>query len=191
MSHSDSLEAAAAEMLGTGELNMENLKEGHRLISDEDLLFNIPRRSILKTPNTSNESSSVKPREVSFDSITVRTYGMELGNHPSCQVGAPVTLAWEYEEQEKKDLDIYEFERKPRRRLCNLILNYYRRKDILKRAGYTDKEMKDAERAVAQVQRQRTRTKTFVPVCRLEELVQSAGRKMKRGVGRSRDNSSE
>lgn len=113
--------------------------EGSHLISNVDMLLNIPnipRRSSLRTSTTSNESDSFKPREVSFDSISIRNYGMELGNHPNCQVGAPVTLSWDYEEQDTQDIDIYEFERKPRRRRNHLILNYYRRNDILKLAGY-------------------------------------------------------
>jgi hypothetical protein len=163
--------------------------KGSHLISNEDLLLNIPRRSILRTPTSSNDSGSYKPREVSFDSISIRNYGMELGNHPNCHVGAPVTLSWEYEEQGTQDIDIYEFERKPRKRRKHLILNYYRRNDILKLAGYSDKELKAAEMAVAQVQRQRQATATFLPVRQLGELIGSAARKVTR-VGR-RNSSSE
>jgi hypothetical protein len=166
------------------------LKESN-LITDEDLLLNIPRRSILRTSttSTSDESGSFKPREVSFDSIRIRNYGMELGNHPNCQIGAPVTLSWDYEEQGTQDIDVYEFERKPRRRMKHLILNYYRRNDILKLAGYSDKELKAAEKAVAQVQRQRQTTATFLPVRQLGELIGSTARRVTR-VGR-RNSSSE
>jgi hypothetical protein len=157
--------------------------KGTHLISNTVLLLNIPRRSILRTSTTSNESDSFKPREVSFDTINIRNYGMELGNHPNCQVGAPVTLSWDYEEQGTQDIDIYEFERKPRRRMKHLILNYYRRNDILKLAGYSDKELKAAEKAVAQVQRQRQTTTAFLPVRQLGELIGSAARKVTR-VGR-------
>jgi hypothetical protein len=165
--------------------------KGSHLISNEDLLLSIPRRSILRTStmDTSNESDRFKPLEVSFDSISIRNYGMELGNHPNCQAGAPVTLSWDYEEQGTQDIDIYEFERKPRRKMKHLILNYYRRNDILKLAGHSDKELKDAEKAVAQVQRQRQTTATFLPVRQLGELIGSAARKVTR-VGR-RNSSSE
>jgi hypothetical protein len=154
------------------------------LISNE-----VPRRSILRTSTTNNESGSFNTREVSFDSIRIRNYRMELGNHPNCQVGAPVTLSWDYEEQGTQDIDLYEFERKPRRRMRHLILNYYRRNDILKLAGYSDKELKAAEKAVAQVQRQRQATVTFLPVRQLGELIGSTARKVTR-VGR-RNSSSE
>jgi hypothetical protein len=161
-------------------------------MTNEDLLRNIQRRSSLRTSDTSttsSESGSFKPREVSFDSISIRNYSMELGNHPNCQVGAPVTLSWNYEEEDTQDIDVYEFERKPRRTTRHLILNYYRRKDILRLAGYSDKELKAAEKAVAQVQRQRQATVTFSPVRKLGELVGSAARKVTR-VGR-RNSSSE
>jgi hypothetical protein len=163
--------------------------KGSHLISNEDLLHKIQRRSSLKSPNSSSDSSSFKPREVSFDSISIRNYSIELGNHPNCQVGAPVTLSWDYEEQDTQDIDVYEFERKPRRTTRHLILNYYQRKDILKLAGYSDKELKAAEKAVAQVQRQRQASASFSPVHKLGELVGSAARTVTRG--RRRNSSSE
>jgi hypothetical protein len=166
---------------------MTNEDSQDKNLINEYHLRNIQRRSILRTSDsstTSTESGSFnKPREVSFDSISIRNYSMELGNHPNCQVGAPVTLSWDFEEEGIQDIDVYEFERKPRRTTRHLILNYYRRKDILKLAGYSDKELKAAEKAVAQVQRQRQATATFWPVRKLGELVGSAARKVTR-VGR-------
>ena len=145
-----------------------------------------PPRSILKTPDTSQDTgASDKPsRGVRFDSITIRNYSIDIGDHPCCSIGAPVSLSWSYEEEEALDLDIYEIERRPRRPLKGLVLSYYRRRDILRNAGHTDDEIKAAARTVARAQRHRQTTLFFKPVGKLEEAFQSAGRKMKRATSR-------
>ena len=143
-----------------------------------------PLRSILKTPDTSHDSSRSSCREVTFETITVRRYPMEMGDHPSCSLGAPVSLAWDYIEEEPVDIDIYECERGRRRPLGLLILSYYRRRDILRNAGYSDQEIQSVSKKVAKTQRQRGVTRFFAPASRLEHIAASAGRKIKRMVNK-------
>jgi hypothetical protein len=112
------------------------------------------QRSILKKTLSLGHT-----REVSFDRISVRLYAMELGDNPACTIGAPVQLSWHFEDDnDNKDLDEYEAARRPRRSLRQLILNYYRRKDILKQAGYSDKEIRAAEKRVSRIQWQRRKS---------------------------------
>ena len=148
----------------------------------------LPSRPILKTPETSHDNSCGSNnrrqlnREVSFDSVTIRKYPMELGDHPSVSVGAPVSLAWEHDEEDTLDLDVYECERGFPRKLRHLVLSYYRRQDILRNAGYSDHEIRKATKDVSKTQRQRGRTRLFSPVAKLEDVACSAVRKMKRLV---------
>jgi hypothetical protein len=165
-------------ILGTGKLHV-----------DTENMKGQPRRSILKTPETSHENSSCgtkHDREVKFDSIEVRKYPIVLGDNPSCTIGPPLTLDWEYEEEPAVDLDVYECERPRHRHLRYLVVNYYRRHDILRNAGYSEAEIKQATQAVAKVQRQRNITLLLNPVSKLDEIVQSAGRKVKRAVCRTK-----
>ena len=97
----------------------------------------VPGRSILKQEPSNNTADSTRTgrtgnkKEVSFHAIQIRHYQMILGDNPACSIGAPVQLDWNFSHQEQHDLDIYEVERRPRRKLRHLILSYYRRKDIL------------------------------------------------------------
>lgn len=122
--------------------------------SDQPAAAKHPPRSILKNPDHTNARET---REVAFDSVLIRHYTMELGNHPSCTIGAPVSLSWDFRQLSLQDIDAYEVERRGVRRGSqrHLVLNYYRRKEILKKAGYSDSELRAAERQVAHVQRQR------------------------------------
>lgn len=139
-------------------------------------------KSVPCTGEETDTSESTKPaREVRFDTIKIRHYYMELGDNPACSIGPPVTLSWEYEEKEAEDLDIYEMSKRPRR-IRDLILNYYRRRDILMNAGYTERDLKHAERILAKSQRRREATKFFLPVARVEEAVRGAGRKARNAV---------
>lgn len=110
---------------------------------------------------------------------------MELGNNPACTIGAPVELSWTFDEESTHDIDVYECERRPRRKINHLILNYYRRQDILRKAGYSEQELKKAERAVNKARRQRFATAVLLPISKLEEVAQSARRKVHRVVNKN------
>lgn len=150
----------------------------------------VPGRSILKpsepsssTAGTSTSSGQpAKRREVSFHSIEIRHHMMILGDNPACSIGPPVQLGWEHEHEEKHDLDIYEVERRPRRKLRHLVLSYYRRKDILLQSGYNENDMRSVERQLGKLKRQRKATGFFLPIQKMEEAVQSAGRKVRRAT---------
>ena len=170
---------------------LRNPPKTHILIYDQ-------KPSILKEPMAEGTNDStvctsasmtsgatLKRREVSFDTIQIRHYSMELGDNPSCSIGAPVTLSWDFEEEEPRDIDIYECERGCRRRVRNLVLNYYQRQSILSHAGYSEAELKSAERALNKIKRQRGSTQFFMPVARMGEAVRGAGRKVKKTVVKS------
>jgi len=152
----------------------------------------VPGRSILKPAEPSSNTTIAsttrsggmeKRREVSFHAIHIRHHEMILGDNPACSIGPPIELAWEYQNEEKHDLDIYEVERRPRRKLRHLVLSYYRRKDILLQAGYSENDMKSVERQIGKLKRQRKTTGFFLPIQKMEEVVQSAGRKVRRVAG--------
>ena len=145
-----------------------------------------PPQSILKTPETSNDTKTNlrSSREVTFDNITIRSYHMEIGDHPCCSIGPPIGLSWEFDEESTIDLDIYECERKPRRQLRHLVLSYYRRRDILRNAGFSEKEIQTAAASAARIRRQRESMRFFQPLVRVDEIVRSVGRKAKKAVRR-------
>ena len=38
-----------------------------------------------------------RERRVSFDQVSVREYNIELGDNPSCSMGPPLTIGWEFD----------------------------------------------------------------------------------------------
>lgn len=89
-------------------------------------------------------------RRCSFSTISVREYDQTLGDSPSCQEGAPITLDWKYTEQKSIALDEFEKARKPQRRgRSDLILGAADRRKMLFMNGATLTEILRAERLVA------------------------------------------
>lgn len=131
------------------------------------------------TPTLSSENSKMK-RNVSFTSLDVREYDMTLGDHPNVSYGPPVTLSWEYSQYDSICLDEYEAIRGRRRKKQNMRLSYIHRKDMLKQAGFTSDDIKEATKTAKRVQAKRNATKTFLPYYHVEKGIESAGRKMKR-----------
>jgi hypothetical protein len=128
--------------------------------------------------------TSSKRRRVSFSIVSIRRYGMILGNNPACPCGPPVTLGWEYDELPQ--MNITEFEsfrlRSRRFRTSHLILSHYRRLEILQSVGYTAEEIAAVEKEMAKIQRQRNVTRTCSPCRGIEHAFQSLGRKIGKAV---------
>jgi hypothetical protein len=135
-----------------------------------------------RTTNTTSATAR-KSRKVSFRSIEIRYYQMTMGDNPACSIGPPVQLDWHWDHEEMHDVDIYEVERRPRRKVRHLVLSYYRRKQVLMSAGFDESQQKAAERQIGKLKRQRKTTGLLLPIQKMEEVVQSASRKVRRGVG--------
>jgi hypothetical protein len=143
---------------------------------------------------TSNSNAS---GHVSFETVEIRRYPMILGDNPSCRYGCPVSLGWEYEEIPTISVDDYEdyrMKQRPRRQgkqLYQLILNYYQRKDIFGRMGLDRNELKQREREMLKIQRQRSRTAMMSPLFKVEDVARSVGRKVQRAFVKRRQRHSE
>ena len=70
-------------------------------------------------------------KRVCFHNIHVRDYDQTIGDNPSCSYGTPVSLDWNYQENEALNIDLYEGNRLRRRSLRDMHLNYYQRKHLL------------------------------------------------------------
>jgi len=97
---------------------------------------------------------------VMFSDIQIRMYSMTLGDNPSCSIGPPVQLDWNYEEYLPMDLQAYENARyyHDARYQEQLLLSADRRIKILQRAGFSYQQLRRAERAVLRVRRERMLT---------------------------------
>jgi hypothetical protein len=145
-------------------------------------------RSCLKTSQSKFNKLVRESQSVSFDTVQVRSFYMEIGSNV-CSQGVPVALSQDFKEETNHDIDLYEIERKPRRKTSQLRLSDYKRRCILLLAGHSTDEIKEAELDIAKVRRQRSKTVMLMPMSRLGEVVSAvvhAGRKMNLKLDSSR-----
>eukprot|EP00567_Pseudictyota_dubia_P018122 CAMPEP_0197438996 /NCGR_PEP_ID=MMETSP1175-20131217/5836_1 /TAXON_ID=1003142 /ORGANISM="Triceratium dubium, Strain CCMP147" /LENGTH=332 /DNA_ID=CAMNT_0042968817 /DNA_START=96 /DNA_END=1095 /DNA_ORIENTATION=+ len=136
------------------------------------------------------DEKSARQKRVSFGQLSVRKYPIVLGDHPECSCGPPVTIGWMYREFNPVDVDEYEKRRSARKIGMEMILPYFRRREILTRvSGHTEVEISEATREVQRVKRQRKRTVQTLPLQRVEEAMQTTMkglRKLRPGSANSR-----
>ena len=129
------------------------------------------------------ETKNIRRRSVSFDKICIREHALTLGDHPICSYGPPVCLDWKYKDLTECNLDEYEDIRGNSRSMREMVMNYYCRNHLLSSLhGFTKKELKEATKEVQRIQRQRYLTRMMLPAHKVEEVLFSAGRKLKRVI---------
>eukprot|EP00816_Leptocylindrus_hargravesii_P008252 CAMPEP_0196808288 /NCGR_PEP_ID=MMETSP1362-20130617/8279_1 /TAXON_ID=163516 /ORGANISM="Leptocylindrus danicus, Strain CCMP1856" /LENGTH=645 /DNA_ID=CAMNT_0042182573 /DNA_START=74 /DNA_END=2011 /DNA_ORIENTATION=+ len=190
-----------------GDLNDENDNGNHCNIqsddNDRDDDINVKPKlkrtdSILKriewSPNSSQrgqrqrqqqqvpDNNSMK-RNVSFSSTSIREYPVTLGDHPSCSHGPPLSLGWEYfEDEHTLPLDQYEKTRQGSRKKhwYELLLSGSDRKNILVDVvGADANEIEEAIEGVQRVQMERRATDMFSEFSAIEEFLEGVGRAFK------------
>jgi len=148
----------------------------------------VPNQAAVKSSQsvrTANSITRKRSKSLRFGQVHFRNFDQTLGDHPSTSYGPPISLDWHYEDGKSVRVDAYEQERQANRRtMRQLMLNYYQRKNILMwQYGYSEAELKKATKQAGRTALQRSVTKYFLPVSKVEEAFQSAGRKAKRVVG--------
>jgi len=136
------------------------------------------------------EASTTMKRNVSFSQIHIREHDVTVGDSP-CLFGAPVGLDWHFLEREPVGLDAFECNRPKRRSHRQMHLNSYQRRDLLKKANLSEKEIQQAQKKASQTRRQRAATIHRLPLMKLEDLIESATRKMKKRLGGGGKNNKE
>lgn len=136
-----------------------------------------------RTNDTYSTATSSNPsvcRHLRFDKVSVQTYSIEISDNPACSFGTPVQIAWQPDSLSEHELDAFEIERLPQRRRSprQLVLNYYRRHQMLHEAGYDDETIQSYGNQVSRIQRQRNVTRLLLPISMFQELKISASRKV-------------
>ena len=159
--------------------------------SDESMRVSHDRASVLflrkKSSILQPSNEKVSRKSVSFGHVYFREHNCILGDNPSCSIGPPLGLGWEYIDQGATSLDEYEFEklartsyRKDKQNRYLSISMHHRKNILLHCCGYSEEQLIKATKKVEKVQFQRWLTTTFLPTRKLEEGIESAGRKIRR-----------
>ena len=121
--------------------------------------------------------------QVSFKTVEVREYDRTMGDNPSCMSGPPISLDWSYSKESEICIDEHEKVKNMRRRKNkNLIrLGKATRVNMLQNhLGYSEDEIKAATKEKKDIQRARSVTNLTSSFWRVEDVAQSATRKLKR-----------
>ena len=128
---------------------------------------------------------------VSFGSVRVRRYGRALGDHPECRHGPALTLSWEYSDDEvAKDVEEYEqdaleesflsLQRKARAGRLQPTNPLWRKNVLIFHAGVEERELKEAKKECDRIQKERWITRLFSRLWRVEFVLGSIKRKLKK-----------
>ena len=131
------------------------------------------RRSILRSEsriadnNTTDQQDDVttsqvrRGSKVQFGTVEIRDYKRILGDHPCVSIGPPLSIDWDYEENEPQDVDDYEFDRVlSRKSQQEMYLNYYARKHILGQF-YTEEDFKQVKKEINLIKKHRQMSKSL------------------------------
>lgn len=162
----------------------------HRCMSVPETLFDI--RSVLKyrTVDESlhsvygSDASTKSQKSLSFDRVKIREYARTVGDNPSCSAGPPVSISWEYNIVGDLSLTEYETTRPPRRSHFEMVLPRKVRHDMLRKEwDVTQKQIAESVRRNVRTKNQRKSTvNNLGKATKMEELWESAGRKLKRAL---------
>lgn len=113
-------------------------------LSQSDSALTTLRRST--TSASLSDDDSCLHRRVYFDEICIREYPQVLGDNPAVSEGVPLSLDWEYQNQYKINVEMYEYTRAPVRRRSRkkLMTSSNKRLRTLIEAGYSLEEIGDA-----------------------------------------------
>jgi hypothetical protein len=146
-----------------------------------NLLEEINEKNATDTVELSNSTMEKSKRRVSFDRIQIRNYDTVLGDNPCTFNGPPISLDWEYNEQEPVLVHDYETCREgSRRKIHQMRMPSFYRRRILEQAGTTPDEIKLREKEMRQIRKNRERTTALLPFSKFQELLERMYRRNSR-----------
>ena len=139
---------------------------------------------VASKPQEQSDVYSERETTISFGSVSVREYNQIIGDHPEVRVGPPISLGWEYTQRVALSLDEYEETRPPKKVI--LRLSSITRKNLLHNVfGYTEEEIRSAEKEVQKIRKKRDQTLKQGKTGRaVETVMQAARRKLRRTLSK-------
>lgn len=133
------------------------------------------------------QTPPVEPHQatkVRFGTISSRTFNRIVGDHPDVVVGPPMTFSWEYMDGEAIELDEYETNRAPKKRV--LRMSSITRKNLLGNVfEISEEEMLGAEKEIQRIRKQREATsKQAKSSAKVEGALKTARKKFFRRFSR-------
>lgn len=157
--------------------------ESSRVYDDDDMSLSSQSLSV----SLAGGSAPRNPTRIRFESVQIRLYHQTLGDNPAVTYGPPIALDWEYDEMSPVKVDEYERTRGDRMSDSNkLFLSSMDRRRVLKNKGFTEEEIDQASIDAEQAKKERALTNALLPAMKVEEVLQSTRRKVKRLLKKSK-----
>jgi len=162
----------------------------HDIFSMDNFSSDKKTRKSLSTPvqhdifSTNNFSSDKKIRKssrvVRFSTVEVREYAMILGDNPAVSLGPSITLDWTPFSRAVFDVERYiVMNPEPRRKIGEMVMPLVRRKLLIKKSGYSRREMLASTKQTNIVRAQRLATVRKLQLVQMEDLAQRMKSRMK------------
>lgn len=157
-------------------------------IPDVPLNTSFKRTRSVRVEDDNDDTDDKIEKHVGFGTISIRSYRQTVGDNPAVSYGFPIQLDWEYEEEDEMEVDAYEYQKGPiRRQQRQFTMSYYKRKNrLMTEYGIDKDELTRARKNVDKTKFLRGVTYVLLPIMKVEDVLESAGRKAKRVLGRKR-----
>mmetsp|Transcript_34235 Transcript_34235/g.82425 ORF Transcript_34235/g.82425 Transcript_34235/m.82425 type:complete len:373 (-) Transcript_34235:1944-3062(-) len=153
----------------------------------------LPGGSSNSNDNSDSNTDSRKTfkSSVSFHTINVREYGIELGDNPAVTAGPPLTIGWEYEDVATLPVEDYESQRGKRRFKDEMHIPAKQRESILLQE--TDNTKQEISERISTVRKSRSQRQHTVALLDFEDwhvVFETIGRRFRRfrsGISKQRE----
>jgi hypothetical protein len=110
--------------------------EATSLDEDDDCILGLDTGDahVHLSEDSSASSLCTASKKVRFGDCAVRTYAQVLGDHPSCSLGCPLELGWDYQQLEAVSVDDYDYagtSSSMKTTRCDLRMTWEERRAIL------------------------------------------------------------
>ncbi|CAJ1947903.1 unnamed protein product [Cylindrotheca closterium] len=128
---------------------------------------------------TSPTTKNAMKKSVSFQSVEIAQYPMELGDNPSAE-GLPLCIGWECDSKSLFQIDDYETQKPEPRRRDQFWMPAPYRVDMLQRQGVTASAMLRTTKEMKRIQKSRNRSIQNQKWDKVHLFMEESGRKMKK-----------
>ena len=137
-----------------------------------------------------NETPSANGKSVGFSTLTIREYAMILGDNVTMS-GPPISISWEHDKEEMFDVDDYEaVYENTRRSHAELQMPRAHRDEMMRRSGFTRKQIQEASKQATIARNRRKRTAETQQLHKLQEVMENVVRSGKKGLRMKKGTSS-
>ena len=126
-------------------------------------------------------------KSVKFTDLEIRSYSYNIGDHPDCIHGVPLSIEWRHFDKYSTSVDSFEDTHPPRRKIVHLMIPAQERKRILLSNGVSIHDIHDAILGVRKAKQQRRTTIALAELKTAEAILDFFAR-LKRKLSRRRKN---